>query len=90
MVSFNMSRVRLSVDIDPELKHQIAVLSALKGTTISNLVVTALHRLLNEEGREELVNSPSKLGGALHQYADADKRSREESAWAEHAADELR
>ncbi|MDY7027832.1 MAG: hypothetical protein SVR04_06010 [Spirochaetota bacterium] len=84
-----MARVRLSIDIEPELKHQIAVLAALRGTTISDLVVQAIRRVLAEEGTEELVKKPSDLAGALRRYADADKRSREDSAWAEYAADDL-
>jgi len=84
-----MARVRLSVDIEPELKHQIAVLSALRGTTISDLVVQALRRVLAEAGTEDLVKNPSDLAGALRRYADADKRSREDSAWPEHAADDI-
>ncbi|HDQ15373.1 MAG TPA: hypothetical protein ENN41_11235 [Sediminispirochaeta sp.] len=82
--------MRLSVDIEPELKHKIAVLAALRGTTISDLVVKALHRVLAEEGGEELVKKTSDLAGALHRYADADKRSREDAAWAESVADDLR
>ena len=85
-----MARVRLSIDIEPELKHQIAVLAALRSTTISDLVVKSLHRVLAEERTEELVKKPSDLAGALRRYADAEKRSREDSAWAEHVADDLR
>ena len=84
-----MARVRLSIDIEPELKRQIAVLSALRGSTISDLVVKALHRVLAEEGTAELVKKPSDLAGALRRYADADKRTQEDSAWAEYAADDL-
>ena len=85
-----MARVRLSVDIHPELKHQLAVLAALRRVTISDLVVEAVRRVLAEEGTEELVKNPTNLAGALRRYADADKRSQEDSAWAEHVADDLR
>ena len=85
-----MTRLRLSVDIEPELKHQIAVLAALRGVTMSELVIEAVQRVLDEEGTGELVKNPSKLAGTLRRYADADKRAREASAWAEHVADDLR
>lgn len=84
-----MARVRLSVDIEPELKHQIAVLAALRGVTIRDLVVEAVRRELAEEGTEELVRNPSNLAGAHRRYAEADKRAREGSAWAEHVVDDL-
>jgi hypothetical protein len=85
-----MARVRLSVDIEPELKHQLAVLAALRGVTMSELVVEAVSRVLSEEGTEELVKKPSNLAGALRRYSDVGKRAREASAWAEHVADDLR
>ncbi|MFP4267047.1 MAG: ribbon-helix-helix protein, CopG family [Spirochaetaceae bacterium] len=84
-----MARVRLSVDIEPEIKHQIAVLAALRGVSMSDLVVEAVRRVLAEEGTEELVENSSNVAGALRHYADADRRVREDSAWAEHVADDV-
>jgi predicted transcriptional regulator len=84
-----MARVRLSVDIEPELKHQLAVLAALQGVTMSDLVVEAVHRVLDEEQTEALVRNSSDLAGALRRYANAGRRDRENSAWAEHVADDV-
>jgi hypothetical protein len=84
-----MTRVRLSVDIEREIKHRIAVLAALRGLTISEVVVEALRKELSDTGMQELIQRPSRLAGALRQYADAEKRSQEESAWAAHAANDL-
>ncbi len=84
-----MARVRLSVDIEPELKHQLAVLAALRGITMSDIVVEAVRSVLTEEGTEELAQDSSSLAGVLHRYADQNKRTREDSAWAERAADDL-
>jgi hypothetical protein len=84
-----MKRVRLSVDIEKEMKHQIVVLAALRGVTISDLVVGAVRRLMTEEHSEELISNPSSLAGVFRRYADAGKRAREGSAWSEQVADDL-
>lgn len=84
-----MARVRLSVDIEPKLKHQLSVLAALRGVTMSDIVVEAVRDVLAKEGTEELLRDSPKLAGALRHYAEVEKRAREESAWAEHAADDL-
>lgn len=46
-----MARVRLSVDVDPSLKHRLAVLATLRRTTISEIVIEAVQQVLaNDEG----------------------------------------
>lgn len=84
-----MARVRLSVDIDRDLKHQLAVLAALQGVSMREIVIRALRGVLAEVDAEEMVQPGAGLAGILHRYADATKREKEESAWAERAADDL-
>lgn len=84
-----MARVRLSVDVEPELKHRLAVLAAIRGVTMSDIVVEALRVVLAEEGIESPGQATSGLAGVLHRYADKNKRILENSAWAESAADDI-
>lgn len=56
---------------------------------MSEIVVEALRDVLEKEGTEELIQNPSDLAGVLHRYADNEKRAREDSAWAERAANDL-
>ena len=84
-----MARVRLSVDIEPEIKHQLAVLAALRGVTMSELVVNAVRKVLADEGTSEIVHSAGGLAGALRRYADPQKRGREDSAWANQVENDL-
>lgn len=76
-----MSRVRLSVDIDPTVKHRLAVLAALRRTTISEIVVEAVQRVLAEDEVQSVSNGRAGAAGALARYADATKRAREEGTW---------
>ncbi|MFP4510362.1 MAG: ribbon-helix-helix protein, CopG family [Spirochaetota bacterium] len=79
-----MARVRLSVDIDAELKHKIAVLAALRGTTISELVVEAVRKTTDLEGVFPPDQSTVSLHGALSHYSSREKRKHEQDAWADH------
>ncbi|TVQ23684.1 MAG: hypothetical protein EA383_13535 [Spirochaetaceae bacterium] len=79
-----MARVRLSVDIDAELKHRIAVLAALRGTTISQLVVEAVRKTTDLEDVIPSDVSTASLHGALSRYSSSEKRKREQDAWADH------
>ncbi len=85
-----MARVRLSVDVEPELKRRLAVLAALRGVTMSDVVVDAVRVVLAEEGIEGPAGASSGLAGALHRYADKNKRRLEDLAWADRSADDLR
>jgi metal-responsive CopG/Arc/MetJ family transcriptional regulator len=72
-----MTRVRLSVDIDPALKHQLAVCAAVQGRTISEIVVEAVQRIVREKNGPE----GESLAGALSAYADSARRDLENDAW---------
>lgn len=82
-----MSRVRLSVDIDPAVKHRLAVLAALRRTTISEIVVKAIQRTLAEDEAPTLENDKTSAAGALAEYADVNKRKAEDGAWLRHVAE---
>jgi|AVFP01.1.fsa_nt_gi hypothetical protein len=76
-----MDRVRLSVDIDPATKHRLAVLAALRKTTISNIVVEAVRRTLSEDERVGTDGDTTSAAGVLARYADTERRKREEGTW---------
>ncbi len=81
-----MDRVRLSVDIDPAIKHRLTVLAALRQTTISNIVVEAVQRTLGEDETAAINGDTTSAAGALARYADTERRKREEGAWMSHVA----
>ena len=76
-----MSRVRLSVDVDPSVKHRLAVLAALRRTTISEIVIEAVQRVLAEDEVKSVSDGTSGAAGALARYADVNRRAQEEGAW---------
>lgn len=82
-----MDRVRLSVDIDPAIKHRLTVLAALRQTTISNIVVEAVQRTLSEDETAAINGDTTSAAGALARYADTGRRRREEGAWKRHVAE---
>ena len=82
-----MVRVRLSVDVEPELKHKLAVLAAIRGVSMSDIVVKAVQNVIDAEGIENLTKEIPALSGALRQYADYNKRALETTAWADRADD---
>lgn len=76
-----MARVRLSVDVDPTVKHRLAVLAALRRTTISEIVIEAVQRVLAEDEVQSASDGGTGAAGALARYADSTKRAKEEGAW---------
>lgn len=82
-----MARVRLSIDVDPAIKHRLSVLAALRQTTISEIVVEAVQRTLAEDEAVAVSTDTPSAAGALAQYADEERRKREEGAWIRHVAE---
>ena len=76
-----MARARLSVDVDPDIKHRLAVLAALRRTTISEIVIEAVQRALAEDEVQSASEGGTGAAGALARYADATRRATEEGAW---------
>lgn len=56
-----MARVLLRVDVEPELKHRLSVLAALRGSTISDIVVDAVRFVLRRNAESWKGNSIYKL-----------------------------
>ncbi len=71
-----MARVRLGVDVEPEIKHRLAVLAALRGVTMSDFVVDALRVVLAEEGIEGPVQESFGLTGRTGRTAYRDRGRR--------------
>jgi predicted DNA-binding protein len=74
-------RVRLSIDVTPEEKQRIRIVSALRGNTISDFILETVTRRL-EELEEPSKTATESLAGCLSEYARPGLAGRErELAW---------
>jgi predicted DNA-binding protein len=61
-------RLRLSIDVTPEEKQRIRIVSALRGNTISDFILETVTRRL-EELEEPSKSATEALAGCLSEYA---------------------